>query len=176
MYSSCWRLCSFLLRRHSAKDVKKNAKKERLIADEAKAGLHGPDAYRMLFANIQERKAELTQTLRQLKDAGKRIVGFGAPAKATTLMFHFGLGPDTLDYIIDDSPLKQGLYTPGHHLPVVPSSYLYDASHRPDYALILAWNFAKPILSAHQAFVERGGRFIIPLPTLEIRGEHGALS
>ncbi len=142
---------------------------DRLIAEEARLGLHGPEAYQRFFARIQERKRELSVLLARLKADGKRIVGFGAPAKATTLMFHFGLGPDTLEYIIDDSPLKQGLYTPGHHIPVVPSSWLADPARRPDAALILAWNFAEPIMSKHQAFREGGGKFIVPLPTVEVR-------
>jgi len=81
-------------------------------------------------------------------------------------MFHFGLGPDTLEYIIDDSPWKQGRLSPGHHLPVVPSSHLYAAATRPDYVLILAWNFAEPIMKKHQPFHDAGGRFIVPLPKL----------
>ncbi len=142
---------------------------DRLISEEARLGLHGPEAFRAFFSDIQSRKTELTRLLRQLKGEGKRIAGFGAPAKATTLMFHFGLGPEMLDYVIDDSPLKQGLYTPGHHLPVVPSSHLYEPAHRPDYALILAWNFAEPILKAHRKFLDAGGHFIVPLPRVEIR-------
>jgi len=155
---------------------------EELIALEARLGLHGPEAYRRLFGKVQERKAQLTELLRRLKQEGRRIAGFGAPAKATTLMFHFGLGPDTLDYIIDDSPWKQGLYTPGHHIPVVPSSALYEVpagsfakrncrgeeSTRPDYALILAWNFADSIMKKHERFRDAGGHFIVPLPTVEI--------
>ena len=139
-----------------------------LIAEEARLGLHGPAAYHRLFDQIQQRKAELTALLGQVKQAGKRVVGFGAPAKATTLMFAFGLGPQTFEYVIDDSPLKQGLYTPGHHVPVVPSSYLYDGAHRPDYALILAWNFADSIMKTHQAFRDAGGRFIVPLPNVQV--------
>lgn len=141
---------------------------EQLIAKEASLGLHGPDAFEAFFQNIQRRKTELTQRLADLKRDGKRIAGFGAPAKATTLMFHFGLGPDTLDYIIDDSPLKQGLFSPGHHIPVVPSSLLYDAARKPDYALILAWNFADSIMKTHQPFQGSGGHFIVPLPTVEV--------
>ena len=141
---------------------------DRLIAEESRLGLHGPEAFRAFFRDIQERKAELTCVLRELKGQGKRIVGFGAPAKATTLMFHFGLGPETLDYIIDDSPFKQELYTPGHHLPVVPSSYLYEPAHRPDYVLILAWNFAEPIMRAHRKFLDAGGHFIVPLPAVKV--------
>ena len=138
------------------------------IAEEARLGLHGPEAFRAFFENIQHRKRELTQLLARLKGQGQRIAGFGAPAKATTLMHHFGLGPETLDYIIDDSPWKQGLLTPGHHLPVVPSSWLYDPTHRPDAVLILAWNFAGPIMDKHRAFREAGGRFIVPLPNVEV--------
>jgi hypothetical protein len=83
-------------------------------------------------------------------------------------MFHFGLGLETLEYIVDDSPWKQGRYSPGHHLPVVPSSYLYDSLHRPDHVLVLAWNFADSIIQKHQAFRDSGGRFIIPLPDVKV--------
>ena len=140
-----------------------------LIADEARLGLHAPEAYQRFFANIEARKRELTQLLARLKSEGKRVAGYGAPAKATTLMFHFGLGPEALEYVIDDSPLKQGLYTPGHHIPVVPSTYLADPARRPDYALILAWNFADPIIAKQQPFRSAGGRFIVPLPIVEVR-------
>ncbi|MBI4341317.1 MAG: class I SAM-dependent methyltransferase [Candidatus Omnitrophica bacterium] len=146
----------------------KQARVEQLIAQETQLGLHAPEAYRKLFADIQQRRKELTALLQDLKRQGKRIAGFGAPAKATTLMFHFGLGPQTLEYIVDDSPLKQGLFSPGHHLPVVGSSYLYDG-HRPDYAVILAWNFADSIIAKHDAYTRSGGRFIVPLPKVEVR-------
>ncbi len=137
-----------------------------LIGAEAALGLHEPPAYRAFFNNIQQRKEELRSLLGRLRADGKRIVGFGAPAKATTLMYHFELGPDVLEYVIDESPLKQGLFTPGHHLPIVPSSRLYE--DRPDYALILAWNFADSVMRAHKRFSEQGGRFIVPLPTVEV--------
>lgn len=150
-------------------NLPKQAGVDELIALEVSRGLHDPGAYRKLFEKIQHLKADLNNLLRRLKAAGKKIVGYGAPAKATTLMFHFGLGPDILDYIIDDSQLKQGLYSPGHHIPIVPSCYLYDESHKPDYALILAWNFATPIINAHKNFLDAGGRFIIPLPMIEIK-------
>ena len=149
--------------------VPRDARVDELIDLEARLGLHGPAAYERFFRQIGERRAELTQLLGRLAQEGKTVAGFGAPAKVTTLMFHFGLGPETLRYIIYDSPLKQGRYTPGHHLPVVPSSYLYDPAHRPDYALLLAWNFAEPIIAKHQAFLDGGGHFIVPLPHVEIR-------
>ena len=71
-----------------------------------------------------------------------------------------------LDFIIDDSPLKQGLYSPGLHIPVLPSSALYQRN--PDYILILAWNFSDPIMKNNQAYSKTGGKFIIPLPKIEI--------
>jgi SAM-dependent methyltransferase len=148
--------------------VPRQSRVEALIELETTMGLHGPEAYRRLFGKVQERKAQLTELLRRLRQEGKRIAGFGAPAKATTLLFHFGLGPGTVEYIIDDSPWKQGRYTPGHHIPVVPSSFLYEGSTKPDYALILAWNFAESIIQKHQRFRDTGGRFIVPLPTVEV--------
>jgi len=139
-----------------------------LISQEARLGLHGAQAYQKFFEQIQQRKSALTALLKERKAQGRKISGFGAPAKATTLMFHFGLGPDTLDYIIDDSSLKQGLYSPGHHIPIVPSSHLDDPAHRPDDVLILAWNFAEPIMAKHQAFRTQGGHFIVPLPEVKV--------
>jgi len=139
-----------------------------LIALEDSHGLSEPSTYQGFFEQTQQHKQDLVGLLRQLKAQGKRIVGFGAPAKATTFMFHFGIGPDLIETIIDDSPWKQGLYSPGHHIPVVSSSCLYDGAHKPDYALILAWNFAPSIVTKHKAFLEEGGHFIVPLPRVEI--------
>jgi hypothetical protein len=96
------------------------------------------------------------------KAKGKRVVGYGAPAKATTLCYAFGIDGSMLEYIIDDSKLKQGLFMPGTHIPIKPSSTLYD--DKPDYCLILAWNFADSIAKNNQKFVDNGGVFISPVP------------
>ena len=140
---------------------------EALIAEEAKAGLQTPETLKAFGAKIDGVKASLQRLLKDLKSQGKRIAGFGAPAKATTLMYHFGLGPDLIDFIVDDSPLKQGLYSPGLHIPVTPSSAI--AERKPDYLLILAWNFAEPIMAKQKAFSDGGGRFIIPLPEVVVK-------
>ncbi len=113
-------------------------------------------------SHIDRQKAALSGLLSDLRAAGKSIVGYGAPAKATTLMHHFELGPDSLEFVVDDSELKQGLYTPGYHIHVVPPSLLY--KRMPDYVLILAWNFAAPIMKNHARFKQNGGQFIVPLP------------
>ncbi len=142
---------------------------DQLVKLETSMGLFTPSAYHAFFEHIQQRKEDVMTLLRRLKQEGKRLAGFGAPAKATTLMCHFGLGPEVIEYLIDDSPWKQGLYSPGYHLPVVASTALYDPVRRPDDAVILAWNFSDSIIAKHQAFRDRGGHFIVPLPQLEIR-------
>ena len=138
---------------------------EALIGLEEELGLDRAETFSGFAGRIGKLGDELKKLTGEIKAEGKSIAGFGAPAKATTLMYHFGLGPEVIDFIVDDSPLKQGLYTPGHHIPVLPTAELY--VRRPDYALILAWNFAQPIMDKHSAFREAGGRFIVPLPTLE---------
>ncbi|MBI2093635.1 MAG: class I SAM-dependent methyltransferase [Candidatus Omnitrophica bacterium] len=139
-----------------------------LIAQEEELGLHRSDTFRKMFEDIEQRKEQLRALLTKLRSEGKKIAGFGAPAKATTLLYHFGLDAKALDYIIDDSPWKQGLYTPGQHIPVVAASALYDPSRKPDYLVILAWNFSEPVMRKHSAFQQAGGHFIIPLPCVEV--------
>ena len=136
------------------------------IGEEEREGLDRPERYKRFEADINARKAELGRLLRELKGQGKHIAGFGAPAKATTLMYHFQLGPDFVDFIVDDSPLKQGLFSPGFHIPVLPSSAIYEK--KPDDLLVLAWNFAQPIIAKHKAFRDAGGHFIVPLPKVEV--------
>ena len=138
----------------------------RAVAQEQAMGLNKAGTFRTFAAHIETLKTELIGLLRQLKADGKRIAGFGAPAKTTTLMYHFGFEPGMIDFIVDDSPLKQGHFTPGMHIPVLPAQQLYE--RRPDFAIILAWNFAGPIMAKHAAFREAGGRFIIPLPKVEV--------
>ena len=133
---------------------------------EDRLGLGRPGTFHDFAQRINVLKTSLRDLLAGLKAEGRSIAGYGAPAKATTLMYHFGLSPDIIDFIVDDSPLKQGLYSPGLHVPVLPSGAI--AEHRPDYLLILAWNFAQPIMANNSAFHEAGGRFIIPVPELEV--------
>jgi len=136
------------------------------LARERALRLGEAETFRKFAAHIESLKSELVGLLRGLKAQGKRIAGFGAPAKTTTLMYHFGIEKGLIDFIVDDSPLKQGHFTPGMHIPVVPTSHLYE--HKPDYVLILAWNFAEPIMAKQAAFREAGGRFIIPLPKVAV--------
>ena len=135
-----------------------------LLQLEQELELFSPATYEKFKARISRRAQELKARIAQIREQGGRVVGFGAPAKLTTLMHEFGLGSDSIEFIIDDSAWKQGLYTPGTHIPVVPSAELY--ARRPDWCIVFAWNFAESIVKKHAAFAEQGGRFIVPLPQL----------
>jgi SAM-dependent methyltransferase len=111
-------------------------------------------------------KEELWRTLSDLRSEGKRVVGYGAPAKGNTLMSYLEIGRDTIDYIVDRSPLKQGLHTPGSHVPIVPVERLLE--DQPDYALLLAWNFADEVLEQQAEYRRRGGKFIVPVPRVRV--------
>jgi len=138
-----------------------------LIEREQTLGLDKAKTLVAFAEKIDALKAQLGEVLAGIKAKGGVIAAFGAPAKATTLMYHFGFGPEIVDFIVDDNPLKQGMYSPGMHIPVLPSSALYERN--PDATIILAWNFAEPIIARHAAYQRAGGQFIIPLPSLEMR-------
>jgi SAM-dependent methyltransferase len=137
-----------------------------LINYEQKIALNLSCTWIAYAAKINTLKTELVGLIDSLKKDGKTIAGFGAPAKATTLMHHFGLGPDTIDFISDDAPLKQGLYSPGLHIPILSTEAIYEK--KPDYVILLAWNFAPQIMEDHQNYVNSGGRFIVPLPEIRV--------
>jgi SAM-dependent methyltransferase len=131
---------------------------------EAELGLGSPGVYARFKERIVARGAELRRRLSEIRAQGQGIGGFGAPAKLTTLMHEFGIGRETIDFIVDDSPWKQGLFTPGAHIPIVPSSALYDRN--PAFCVVFAWNFADSIVGKHAAYTKQGGHFIVPLPEL----------
>ncbi|HEX9466046.1 MAG TPA: class I SAM-dependent methyltransferase [Alphaproteobacteria bacterium] len=137
-----------------------------LEAYERQIGLDRPETFRGYAARIDRCRAELTTLLADIKRQGKRIAAYGAPAKATTLMYHFGLDARVIEYIVDDSPLKTGLFSPGLHVPVLSVGTIYE--RRPDYLVMLAWNFADAIMAKHAAFRAGGGHFIVPLPQLSV--------
>lgn len=137
---------------------------EMLLHEEAVAGIHDPRVLLQWDKSIHRTGLEIKALLGGLK--GKRFVGYGAPAKATTLMYTFGLNKNDVEYIVDDNELKQGLLTPGLHIPVAKPSRIYE--DMPEYVIILAWNFADSIIAQHAAYLKAGGRFIVPLPCLRI--------
>jgi SAM-dependent methyltransferase len=145
---------------------KRDASVNELINIERELGLHKAETYNKFEKKISLVKGQLKQLVNTLKSSGKTIAGFGAPTKATTLMRHFGLDETVIDFIVDDNPLKQGLFTPISHIPVLSTEALYD--RKPDYVLILAWNFAAPIMKAHKKYSDEIGEFILPMPVPQI--------
>jgi SAM-dependent methyltransferase len=137
-----------------------------LLRYEEERGLRDFATYENFATQVYRIRRELTQTLDGLKQSGHRVVGYGAPAKGNTLLTYLNLGSDKLDYICDKSPFKQGRYTPGMHIPVVSPSRL--TSDRPEYVLLLAWNFQDEVLQQQTAYRELGGKFITPVPEVRI--------
>jgi SAM-dependent methyltransferase len=140
---------------------------ERFVREEAENEFLTVKPWQQLRRMIDARKAELGALLREMKSGGLRIVGYGAPAKLTTFLYTFEIGREILNYVVDDSPLKIGLFTPGLHIPVVGPSALYDGSTaNPDVILVCAWNFAPSIIAKHEKL--SGVRWITPLPELTV--------
>jgi len=139
---------------------------DRMLEEEAGWGADRFKAYRRFGTEIERLREELLALLRDLKAQGKSIAVYGASAKGSTLLNYFGIGRETLGFVADRSTIKQGLYTPGTHLPICPPEKLLE--DMPDYVLLLTWNFAEDILAQQEEYRRRGGRFIIPIPELEI--------
>ncbi len=133
---------------------------------ETELNLNSIDTYLDFSKEVNRNKSLLVDLLKNLKAENKKIAGYGAPAKGNTLLNYAGIDFNVLDYIIDDSPYKQGLYTPGTHIPVVGSEML--RKDKPDFLFILAWNFADSIIKKCADFKAEGGKFIIPVPRPDI--------
>lgn len=138
---------------------RRDATVDELIALEKARGLQAVSTLRGFADRLAAIRGKLRELVAGIKQGGKMIAGFGAPTKSTTLMLHFGLGRDVIDFIVDDNPLKQGFFTPATYVPIFPSSAVYE--RKPDYLLVLAWNFAEPIMKKHAAFP---GKWILPMP------------
>lgn len=137
-----------------------------LMALEHDNGLDAPESYRKFTGKVTRLKNELVALLKKLKAEGKRIAGYGAPGKGNTLLNYFGIGADILDYIIDASPERYNRFIPGMHIPIYPPQKFKDEP--PDYALMLAFTYKDEILAKEKEYLQNGGRFIIPLPEVEI--------
>lgn len=156
-----------LVNKRKTSKSKINTKNIRYLIDlEERFGLYSEKTYEQFATEVNGLRVELVDLLKNLKAKKKRIVGIGAAAKGNVLTNFFRINSRILDYISDSTSYKQGLFTPGMHIPVVGEQKLMDDNV--DYALILAWNFADEIMEKFKSFHKKGGKFIIPVPKVEI--------
>jgi 2-polyprenyl-3-methyl-5-hydroxy-6-metoxy-1,4-benzoquinol methylase len=136
--------------------------KEREIA----AGMNTIDTYLSFTEKVQTTKCNLLSFLIDAKKEGKSVVGYGAPAKGNTLLNYCGVRTDFIEYTVDLSPHKQNTFLPGTHIPVYHPDKIKET--KPDYVLILPWNLKQEIMSQMAFIREWGGRFVVPIPSVEV--------
>ncbi len=137
-----------------------------VIARERALGLDQLATFEKFRRNVEGSRAELLKLLRELKAQGKRVAGYGATSKSTTILNYCQIGPELIDYISDTTPIKQGKFTPGMHIPVVPYQKFKDSP--PDYAVLFAWNHAEEIMAKERDFVAAGGKWIVHVPEVKV--------
>jgi 2-polyprenyl-3-methyl-5-hydroxy-6-metoxy-1,4-benzoquinol methylase len=137
-----------------------------LLTRESSAGLDRAAAYRTFERQVQDTRYKLLEFLIRAKRDGKRVWGYGAPAKGNTLLNYCGIRADLLEATVDRSPHKQGLYLPGTHIPIHAPARLDEA--RPDYVLILPWNLKDEIVRQVVHIRDWGGRFVVPIPQVQV--------
>jgi hypothetical protein len=152
--------------RHESDDVPVAGAVGRLIAEERRAGLDSIDAYRRFADDARETRRVLVEFLATARAEGRRVAGYGAPAKATTLLNYCDVGPESIEYTVDRNPHKQGRLLPGTGIPIHPPERL--AETRPEYVVILPWNLRAEIAPQLKRVAGWGGRLVVPVPRVEV--------
>ncbi len=129
-------------------------------------GLDKPETYEALRRNVETSRDQLMSLLNDLKRKGERVVGYGATSKSTTVTNYCGITPDLVEFISDTTPIKQGKFSPGVHIPVRP--YQEFVANYPSYALLFAWNHGDEIMEKEQAFQRAGGKWINYVPRVNV--------
>lgn len=151
---------------HAASGRQASAGVRDLLSRERRAGLDEAASYEGFEQKARRTKRDLLRFVIDAKEAGKRIVGYGAPGKGNTLLNYCGIGRDFLDFTVDRNPYKHGHFTPGMHIPILPVDAIDTA--RPDYILILPWNLREEIIAQMAHVAEWGAKFVVPIPSVEI--------
>jgi hypothetical protein len=133
---------------------------------ELSTGLDRMETYSTFSDQVKESKRSLLEFLIHAKREGKRVAGYGAPGKGNTLLNYCGIRTDFLDFTVDRNPYKQGKFLPGTHIPIFPVEKLQES--KPDYVLILPWNFKDEIIMQMAGIRAWGGRFVIPIPKVKV--------
>ena len=150
----------YVIGHKGARPVSENVRRQKQF--ELELGLHEPETYRKFAANVAQSKRDLVALLEDLKKSGKRVAAYGATSKSTTVTNYCGIGPELVEYISDTTPIKQGKFSPGTHIPVVPHETF--AQNPPEYTLLFAWNHGEEIMAKEQRYRESGGRFVLYVP------------
>ena len=129
-------------------------------------GLNQMDAYSSFDEKVKSTKRNLLEFLIQARRAGKKVAGYGAPGKGNTLLNFCGIRTDFLDFTVDRNPYKQGKFLPGTHIPIFPVEKIDET--RPDYLLILPWNFKDEIINQMARIRNWGGQFVVPIPNVQV--------
>ena len=154
----------YVLAHQGAYQVKDTVRQ--LFAKEKVQGLDRLGAFDTFRANVEQSRTKLFALLEDLKAQGKKVAGYAATSKSTTILNYCGIGPDLIDYICDTTPIKQGKLSPGMHIPVVP--YETFKSNPPDYAVLLAWNHAEEIMAKEKDYMAAGGKWIVHVPEVKV--------
>jgi len=154
----------YVIARKGARPVSRNVHEH--LEKEKALGLDKPLVYERFKRNCEDSKDALTSLLKGIKKEGKRVVGYAATSKSTTILNYCGIGPDLIEFISDTTPIKQGKFSPGAHIPVRP--YEEFLVKYPNYALLFAYNHAKEIMAKEQKFMASGGKWIVYVPEVKV--------
>ena len=137
-----------------------------MLADERAWGVDKDATYAAFASDVEAVRRDLLALVDELRREGHHVAAYGAAAKGATLLNYAGIGADRIDFVADRNTYKQGRYMPGARIPIVAPSALLDRA--PAYTLLLTWNFADEIFAQQAEYRARGGKFIVPVPRVEL--------
>lgn len=138
-----------------------------LAAQEMGQRLDRRETFDHFRGNVEKSRRDLMALLHRLHREGRKVAGYAATSKSTTVINYCGITPELLAYISDTTPLKQGKYSPGMHIPICP--YEFFQTEYPDYALLFGWNHGEEIMAKEEAFMAAGGKWILYVPEVRIQ-------
>jgi methylation protein EvaC len=137
-----------------------------IMMKETLQGLDQEEGFSGFRKKVEKSKNDLVVLLKDLKKQGKKVAGYAATSKSTTILNYCKIGPDLVDYICDTTPIKQGKFSPGMHIPIQP--YEYFQKNPPDYAILFAWNHSEEIMAKEKEYMAQGGRWITHVPEVRV--------